>query len=811
MTDSTISDWSAFYQQLISTVTIPAITDNNYDQAADVGRVIVRDLVVNLNQVYDTIRTKGIDTRVVSIYTDVLKINNTSKVLLNDTELLIAARLIEVEAGTTIDLDYRNNPNAKLIVFAQEVAGSLLAKVITSSAHVQVQMFDLSKRSAVGNVLSLQNHAPALTSQQRFDEAGLAFGSAMYMSLTTAFQVATAVFTTYPEVARSILEWISVLTDGSAIAADFYLQSTAALIQLNAASHSINFVPYLDKTVYSEIASSFLGAAQGYETQYQRFSDLKSTANDRLESANLMLQSYQDTTIWYNHLLNQAQTNLDSAQQSLDKAEVALMLQQSNAVQAGIGFEYSSKIWTNEQIFSAVFSMCTALFDFVSSIGLALVGDAAGSLGIEKAVAEAAIVAKKAEKEGEEGEEGELGKLAKNAAEVGKQLQKLNLVMNQLKNFTDSISKSLKSTSIILDTAKTINKQTPSVSQVTVPSLADGQAAWDVFKIQVDALLQPVVDKGVYGASQYMAELDKLVVYGKAYVANQMAVIQASQETAQLLLQAQISTNQETRIKDYIAAQSQDAALDSQMMQLFFERELNIKRWIFIAIQNYTWAYKYWALSNSLVQLSIVKSVLELQEDLAKVDQEYAIALQSFNPPPQQFHGITITIPAANEGVYKDVVANLKTKSSTQFAVDLSQPEFQGMDRVRLTTIRVWLNGVRASQTSPIYLRISNSGVYSDRFQGQTYRFSATSLNRGFKYQGAVRDENAITIDGSVADETVYRYFQPTPFTEWRIDLPQQYNTTIDLSGLSSITIEFAGSVVSDFNVARTDSNNHPL
>jgi hypothetical protein len=126
----------------------------------------------------------------------------------------------------------------------------------------------------------------------------------------------------------------------------------------------------------------------------------------------------------------------------------------------------------------------------------------------------------------------------------------------------------------------------------------------------------------------------------------------------------------------------------------------------------------------------------------------------------------------------------------------LDAESFHGFDRVRLKTIRVWLYGAKA--TGPIYVDISSAGSYDDRYRGKSYRFTSVALHRKFQYQGDPGKKSSIIVDGAVADEEKYAYFQPTPFSEWVISLPQQYNPNIDLTGLTKITLEFAGSVIGE-------------
>lgn len=779
MITSITTNWAAFYQDLLAHVQIPATTREDFGRT----QVNIRNLLVNVNDIYAKIRQQGLNPRIIAIYADIATLSNDIEPLIHETGLLLVARRIEVKQKTGILLDYRRSQIGKLVIYAHEIIGNLQAKAITASDHgSQATLFDLSSLNSLGAVVSYRDKAPSMTSLDTFDDSGLELGSPLRLSLTSIFQVATAVNYSHPDITRSMLAWIASATKGSKAALDLYLQSSALLAQLNTANSAVTFVPYLDKDVYSEVANSFLQAAKAYQEQYERFSDRKASLQDRKASANLMREHYQETTQFNQRLIKQAQDNFNAAQQALDRSELSLKAQQREAKIAGIGFKYDAKIWVRDQIIKAVLEMCVALVEFVGSIALLSVGDEAAGAEAGAAVAEGAKAAE------------EVAKVAETVAEVSEfaqvmtgltdAMEQLKVVGETLVGLYESISKIVEAAGNIAEATETVEVKIPSTENIAV------QAQWDAFRIEAAALLKPAIDADIPGAVEYQVEIEKLAIYGKALMTSQVALIQAGQELARLILQKQVSANQEERLSQYINQLSEKEQIDDELMQLFFERQLNVKRWLFIAIQNYTWAYRYWALRDSRIQFSVVKSVAALQEDLGTVQQEYAEALQSFNPPPQPFSGIALVIPDTDRGQYKDVITNLRQRRQTTFATELNHPTFNGLGRVRLTTIRIWLEGVRTSAEQPLHVDIIASGIYSDRLHGKTFHFSSAPIRRVFKYHGT-----SILIDGKVDDREQYLYFQPTPFTQWTITVPEQFNFGIDLSTLRALRIELAGSV----------------
>ena len=115
-----------------------------------------------------------------------------------------------------------------------------------------------------------------------------------------------------------------------------------------------------------------------------------------------------------------------------------------------------------------------------------------------------------------------------------------------------------------------------------------------------------------------------------------------------------------------------------------------------------------------------------------------------------------------------------------------------------------------------ISILISTSGSYRDRLNGTNYQFTAKPLQRGFEYHlGPATggkpnpswtfedgDLGYIEMDGSVAAEVSYAYFEPTPFTEWTITIRPADNPGLNLSKVSKITMQFQGSAIYTSNAS---------
>lgn len=763
---------------------IPSMASHDYRKTS----ITVRDMTVNLDEVYQEARRQALRPSLVSVFADTIHISRD--ILVKGNILLLAARRIEAGPGAEILLDLRDD-QAKVLVHTLEVVGQLPVKAVwLEGKETSVSHFDLAQLGPVGALIAFQGSAPVQQHLKRVDEKLLEPGSSLRLTLATIFHAAAAAFFNQPELARSMLTWIQAATAGSGNALDLYLQSGALLAQLNGTASKVTFVPALDREVYTRVITSFVEAAQAYAAQHERFRDRELSAAERQESARLMLAHYQDTSGLDDELLKQAEANFKDAERAANKAMATFRIQQNKVNLAAIGFKYDAKIWVREEIMKAVFNMCVAVAELVAAIGLMVVGDEAAGAQAGSAVVKGTKAAEQAAKVSRD-----LRDIEFKFGETTQNMKDLAEAMEQLKKASAGLQKTYQSITKLMVASADMNKAKAAVD-VTIPPTdnMDGQAQWDAFMVAVKELLRPAITAEVPGAQAYQNELEKLAIYGKAAMAAQTAVVLAGQAVTQLRLQKQVGVSQEKRLEAYIEQLAREAEVAEELQQLLFEREMNLRRWLFIALQNYAWAYRYWALRESRVQLSLVKPVQAMYKDLGTIDQEYAEALESFNPGPQPLRRIGITIVDTSTGPYRDAIAALRETGAMTVTVPPEEPAFDSYDRIRLSTIRVWLKGVRAIPERPLYINIASSGIYFDRFEGHTFYFAAAPLLRNFKYDSLSGSEAGIRVDGRVADREKFAYFEPTPFTQWTITVPQKHNPGVDLSKVTAVTLEFSGS-----------------
>lgn len=773
------------YTKYFERCQIPGASSIKYDGL----QFVFRDLLVKLDDVSRALKTISSQS-IVFVYADVV-ILPTENWSLSNTTLFIVARHIVANSGKHFLFDYRYSENVSFVIYTAEVEGSLEIKTLDSQEHLTV--YDLSQFDSLGVQISFKNGSAIRRDLTYIGEELLEFGKDLWMSLSSIFQFSTVILDSQPEVASSMLRWIKTVTCTSRVAKDLYLQSSAFLSQMTLLTSKVCFVPSLNPNIYVGVIEGYAKAGIQYDNQYQIFRLGTENKEQWSEAARQMQQYFKLTSDFNQYLIDQATKNVENSQLSIIDSTAHFNTQKLNVDQAAIKFKYGVEKWKDEMIKKSIFNISISLIEFVGGISLIAVGDEAAGISAAQSIEKATKAA--AEAGDSESQAVNTSQMLKRLAENMKSLKAIEEAVATTYKFINSV---LKETTYI-ESASNFDNLKENVSNfddVTLPSDNDisCQAEWDAFQIEADNLLKVAIETGIDGASEYNVALDKLAIYGKALSATKSSYIHSAQELAQLHMQNKIGDNMQSSLAEYIQKLNNETKPDETMMFLFYVHDMNIKRWMYIAIQSYTQAYRYWALQESKIKPSLFENIQDLQEDLATIEKEYADALDSFNPHPQSFGGFVGRSAIKFEITDESTLNEFKNNKLVHFIFPLDSEQFEDYDRVRLSTIRVWLHGI--TENNEVKIRITNSGTYFDRFKGKEFCFTSTPLDRIFNYNGAPEDEKAIIIDGCVSDREKDVYFEPTPFSGWQISLPYKSNEYIDLSGLAKITISFAGSLI---------------
>jgi tetratricopeptide (TPR) repeat protein len=768
------ASWPAFYAALTAGGEIGFRPVTDYRKAA----AIVSGLAVSLSEVMTKAFADGHAPNVITIFADVLSVD-VAEISLKGSAIFIAARRIEGSADSLTIKFPGSATSALAAVIAQSVDRPLS---VTVEAGGVSRPLALPSMAGIGQSFTLGNGAATVTDIDAI-HGSYDWATPHRRSLTMVLQYGAAAFDGYPVVAGDMFTYVVKATRGIEAAADLHDQAVSLLATLNASTSSVVNVPALDRAVYEEEARAFAAASLAHDAARQQFLNAGADAKARADAAKLMQARYRDTAGFNETLLAQAKSNLLEAQKAAITAYFAADEAQHDSRVAADHFKVEADIWAERQKVQAAFQIILSIVEVAGAVALT----AAGDVGAEKAAFKEAQELKTAAED------------VKKVAEAVEAFKTMGTNAKKLESTLNAISRAAEAMSTLSKLIISINEMSHSADGADIPrisfpasGLQSTDPQWDIFVLDFDSMISPALSAGIPGASDYQLAVHKLAVYAKAAMAVQGAAISAAQDVFRLTLQARMDRAQEARITQYIGALATDQEAADALAQIFLARELSMRISFFIAVRGYAAAYRYWALKRSRVTPSITTPVSDLMSDLAAISREYDEALQNFNPPPQKLGNVVRTIRAGDKGPFAGVVEALKSGRRANVAIPLTDPGFSGYGRVRLSAIRVWLEGVDSSQDAAVTVDIASSAQFEDRRAGVVQRFTSVPVRRSFRYAGAVRSDAAIQLDGLVEDRERFRYFQPTPFSQWELSVPED----VDLSNLTAILLEFQGSAI---------------
>lgn len=799
------SDWSSFYANLQSKANIPNANFTNIDPNSTIFRGMFQDLSV----IQSSIRQSGVSPVMTTIYADVLVIPNLTTWLLESSGLVIFARRIEITDNATVILNYQNSATAQIIVFAREMVGTLTVSATNGNSQEPPTIFKITQDNVVPGI-SVNNNSGTPAAQVLSLQQGIGFQlpSDQELYLGNSFIFGSLLYDQNQALALSIFLWVKGWASQNQQMQELFYRSTslATLLnsQINAQSNGAVFVPYLTANVYTTLAGAFAADAAKYESDYQQLNTQKVLTAENIALAKTMIANTQSEITYVNALLKQSNDNYDRAVAAVNKAQVNFNNQKRAVDSVASNFQnIGIPNYEREQIIKAIFGLVTAIVTFGAGIAAMAVGDEAAA----PAAAEGAVNSVKAVATAvDTGEE-----IAKTATTLADTMEKLKKLVEVLQKIYE-LAKSVKEVADDISTAQgqmSIIQEMQDTTDGADMSAADG---WAIYKLQTDNLLQDPIDKGIEFAADYKQALDILVILGQSLAASQLAVIKAGQQAAAIGFQLAYAQQKQTNLQNLVnTLQVGDAPILS-MMQQFYQKYLDGKSSLFAALKSYQASYFYWALQPSSVQPKIIDPVTDLNagiQNITQITMDTANALNQFNPPPQQMENMLFVVKDPK------VLQQLQKTGTATWVLPLDNAEFAGLNRVRLSTIRVWLEGASLSGgNDSIYMTISTAGNYLDTYQGTNYQFNSVQLNRSFKYMVANQGQNPdwkfddgafgfVQIDGAVDKEVAYAYFQPTPFSEWSISLLAN-NTGLDYSKISKITMYFEGTAIGSTMEARS-------
>ncbi|KAK9761109.1 hypothetical protein K7432_014226 [Basidiobolus ranarum] len=578
-----------------------------------------------------------------------------------------------------------------------------------------------------------------------------------------------------PNLAASIIDYIrDILTKYDSSDSELWVRIKSIEIALKVNYQDASMVSILRKEIYLDVVAAFATAIDSYETQCDRYADKSVNLSERKRVANLLVSNIDASLDFNSSMLTQATSDKDRAQKALQEAIGVVQSIEVESSIARFNFEAGLEAWRQEQERQAIWAVITGVVEFVGSVALMCVGDVAAAGGAAKAAANVVSAAEKVT---------EMVELIQKVAET---IQKLYALMEKINQLIE-LQSSYESTLGAGDSLDELASKLKSIDFSKFDA-ALSKADWDAFTLNVDQMLGEVITEGVAGAAEYQLVLKKFAVYGKAVVDAQVASCEAIEEFVRISLERVMVQKQKSNYVEYVKELGDDIEAYNKLSIKFYDLSLTQKFWFNYHLAKYIQSFRYWALRESTIQMSMLKRGADYRALLAVLKAEYASALESLFPGPQPFR-FRLDIPG-DVDLYPNLVQDFITNRKVTITFPNTITQFIGMQRVRIDTISIFLVGANAGGKS-IYLNVKSTGSYSDSLYNNKFLFQTVPFSGVFSY----RSETEIEI-GINTLSTENAYLQPTPFTPWTISAPDERNPNLDLSQMTSMQVIFEGSLI---------------
>ncbi|CAG8803396.1 10990_t:CDS:1, partial [Cetraspora pellucida] len=283
------------------------------------------------------------------------------------------------------------------------------------------------------------------------------------------------------------------------------------------------------------------------------------------------------------------------------------------------------------------------------------------------------------------------------------------------------------------------------------------------------------------GAEEYSNSLKKIIIFMHSYIEAKIEEIKNKREYSRIKLHVETFKRKEEYLTTLIGKAELNDDDYNHIAFLLFEYLINLKCWIAIYMENYRCAFEYWSLSESKLELSVIKNSSEHEQDMIKMEQEEMSAHQRF--VNRTDFNLTIKIDDEN------CIEEFKRNRSVTFEIPLNHPKLLTIDNARLYEFKVFLKGV-GFEDDEVTLSIKSSNEFSDKYKGINYHFKTVArINNVFSYKVREGKESGDVLASFKYNEEDI-FFKPTPFSKWRIELK---NKDLNLSELSSFKLVMIG------------------
>ncbi len=793
----------------------------------DAENGIFRDLFLNWTQFSKKI--SNIDLPVRRICCDVLQLDGD--IVLNIDAIIYARKIIlKNNASVIIDHTGFEGQNPGLTLFAQEVVDfatgesrSLVIQRMESENDIPEFVF-APQRTVSGVAWTEDNESPVPLHPTNVDPQELLRDEPLQLFLINEFQVATLLSTEYPQLSIDQLQWIGEMARAGDETQDLIAQAlslaTNLTEQISRAGDSL-LIPQLDYAIYGSKASACMELLRARASSWRNLQQTMSDKEQWAADATAFLNDNQIQSQLNRRLQDQAQTARDQALYSRNLAAQQVVYERAAIDGCRIAYKRGIQYWEQEGIAKEAVKIALAVGDVAYQVGTVVAAgpeiaaipalkktadttkavmesvlDIMTESGQNESSAEPPSDAKNEEKEKVKSAKKTLNKAAKSLGEDGKGIVEAAINICGIVQKANKLVNTSAATVEMVD--DTTGRALASDYLSELDTVTGGSQDWDKLSIETDAIFDKIRDYDIEGKTEFQNEIRRLIVMGKVYGETQLALAKANAELAEKKLRTQAAEKAVRVFQKRFEVLKEDIAEDETIAALLFNKVLDSKRAIYLAVEAYQRAFAYYTLVDKS-QWPALPKITDSVDDFGRAVSNItgdALVVSRLGKLPQSMGNGQKTGPSfvLND---KRTIESMKKYCALTWQLPVTASSFRNFCRVRLSCIRVFLEGVQSDEN--IEIKVATSGVYKDKmptvgdaiFVGKPMRFN-------FVYKG--NEPERIIFDGDIAGRHQNDFYHPTPFTTWTFKVQKQDGSQLDLSGLEGIRIEFGGEATSRNN-----------
>lgn len=794
------------------------------------------------------------------LFADVLRIDTE---MLIDTETVIFARRIEVTAEAGIILDTMDDSDFDLMIFCQEVVvkgtnnkGLLKIKRINEDESIDTHFF--SPNASVNGATGFFWHGKSNTKIENYETSNIEYtymydGEPLRLSLMSLFQFATLISTENMELAQSQFRWISSIAATSNATLDLATQASASAMNLEAmkaAGPNALIVPMLDLDIYAEDAKAFMQLFQQRQVYWQSYELRTHMDQQWADSAQTELALADNELDLDIRLERQAHNTYNQVSKARDIASQQVSSVLAEVVVKRFAFEAGIKIWERDKTIEGIFKIAAGLAEILIQIPAIVVAgpqlatmpimetiDAGIKIGLDGIDASRDIFKSKPNKpveiemvdlsekpikeapKGKTEKEKKAEKLAKDTAAKNQEKLKGSLkkagsgakkifdaAMNIAKISASADAMHASSENILSTSQGTVNASFADFSVQGLDVVTGGAQDWDNLALELDDSFESISElKNINGGTAYQLELRKLIIVGKTLSMAKLAMAKAATDLATARMIRVSKAKSVVILNKRLKNLTEQVKLDDSITQLIFNRVLDAKRSVYMALETYRRAYQYFTLAQENA-LPILPKITGTFSDFSRAVAEISskklqtTALGQGGAPPQTMKEVKFNFNDAK------LVQDLRDHGITTFHIGTDNTYFNGFGRVRFNRVRIFVDGLEKNLDTRIKVDIATAGEYADKApQSLLYmkRFIGMQTLKTFVYNSTTE---SVSIDGDIAARYENDFFNPTPFTIWTIRISRQDGQELDLSKVTGIRLLLEGEATPQISYRRKKS-----